>query len=180
MQLSNRSFERGLCLMLALLLTLAVPVSLRADDSDGRAEHWIAVGSTGTVDESALGAVGFYQGVAFNGGYGTATLRYNVTATDDLFGGGTTRFVMRYLDPGSCTRVVARLISYNLNTGVNTTLMTLNSDSFPQANAFQTRFLDSTTLPAFDFDNNGYYVEVDLTDCGSGNARIGLLRLNRF
>ena len=181
MQMSNRNYERGLSLLLALLLVIVVPASLRADDGDGNAEHWIAVGSTGTVDESDLGQVGFYQGVAFNGSHGIATLRYNVTPTDDLFGGGKTRFVMRYLDPGTCTRVEACLFRYNLNTGANTLLMTINSDSFPQANTFQTRFIDSAALPAFDFDNNGYYVEVYLTDnCGSGNARIGLLRLNRF
>ncbi len=181
MQMNNRSFEKAMRLMLALLMALVVPMSLRADDGDGNAEYWTAVGSTGTVDESSLGYIGFYQGVAFNANYGTATIRYNVTATDDLFGGANTRFAMRYLDAGACTRVEASLIRYNLNTGVNTTLLTLNSDSFPQSAAFQTKFIDSASLPAFDFDNNGYFVEVNLTDnCGSGNARIGLLRLNRF
>lgn len=180
MQMNNRNYERALRVMLAVLMVLVVPMSLRADDGDGNAEYWTAVGSTGTVDESNLGQVGFYQGVAFNGGYGTATLRYNVTATDDLFGGGSTRFVVRYLDPGACTRVEACLFRYNFNTGANTLLMTLNSDSFAQSSAFQTRFIDNATLPAFDFDNNGYYVEVYLIDnCGSGNARVGLLRLNR-
>lgn len=181
MQTNNRSYEKALRIMLALLMTFVVPMSLRADDGDGNAEYWTAVGSTGTVDESNLGQVGFYQGVAFNGGYGTATIRYNVTATDDLFGGATTRFAMRYLDAGACTRVEACLFQYNLNTGANTLLTTINSDSFPQSGAFQTRFIDNGALPAFDFNNNAYYVEVYLIDnCGSGNARIGLLRLNRF
>lgn len=181
MQINNRNYERVLSFMLAFLLVIIIPLNLRADDGDGNREHWMAVGSTGTVDEANLGLVGFYQGVAFMGGRGTALLRYNVTATDDLFGGGTTRFVMRYLDPGSCTRVEACLFRYNLNTGATDLLMTLNSDSFPQANAFQTRFIDSNSLPTFDFDNNGYFIEVYLIDnCGTGNARIGLLRLNRF
>ncbi len=181
MHMNNRSFEKAMRLMLALLMALVVPMSLRADDGDGNAEYWTAVGSTGTVDESNIGQVGFYQGVAFNGGYGVATIRYNVTATDDLFGGANTRFAVRYLDAGACTRVEACLFQYNLNTGANTLLMTLNSDSFPQSGAFQTRFIDSPSLPAFNFNDNGYYVEVYLIDnCGSGNARIGLLRLNRF
>lgn len=181
MYTSKLLFRSVLSLMLTLAMAIAVPVSARVDDGDSNAEYWTAVGSSGTVDESDLGQVGFYQGVAFLGGTGTATLRYNVTATDDLFGGSTTRFVMRYLDTGPCTRVVASLIRYNLNTGVNDVLMTINSDSFPQGNSFQTRFVDSTSLPAFDFNNNGYYVEVYLSDgCGSAGARIGLLRLNRF
>jgi hypothetical protein len=181
MQMSNRNSERAVRLMLAFLLALVIPFNLHADDGDGNAEHWIAVGSTGTVDESDLGRVGFYQGVAFNGSTGTTTLRYNVTPTDDLFGGNTTRFAMRYLDAGNCTRVEACLFRYSLNNGTITQLMTINSDSFIQANAFQTRFIDSASLPAFDFDNFGYFVEVYLTDnCGTGGARIGLLRLNRF
>lgn len=181
MHLSNQGYQKALTITLAFLMIIIVPVSLRADDGDGNAEYWTAVGSTGTVDEATLGQVGFYQGVAFMGTRGTATLRYNVTATDDLFGGATTRFAMRYLDPGACTKVEACLFRYNLNTGANELLMTINSDAFPQATAFQTRFIDNATLPAFDFNNNAYYVEVYLTDnCGSGNARIGILRLNRF
>ena len=60
---------------------------------------------------------------------------------------------------------------------------TINSNSFPQVNGFQTQFIDNNSLPAFDFNNNAYYVEVYLTEACSGaagNARIGLLRLNRF
>ncbi len=176
MQMSNRIYERAVSLMLAFLMVIVIPVSLRADG--GNAESWTAVGSTGTVDESNLGQVGFYQGVAFNGGSGTATLRYNVTATDDLFGSGPTSFTMRYLDTGSCTKVEACLFRYSF-TGTNDLLMTINSDSFTQATAFQTKSI-SASLPAFDFKNNAYYIEVYLTDnCGSGNARIGLLRLER-
>ena len=180
MQISNRNYERALRLMLAFLMVIIVPVSLRA-------AHWTAVGSTGTVDESDLGQVGFYQGVAFNGGYGTTTLRYNVTATDALSGGNKTRLKVRYLDPGYCTRVEACLFQYSFG-GTNTLLMTFNSDLFPPTlPGFQTQVIESPSPPAstalapFDFANNGYYVEVYLIDiCGSGNARIGLLSLDRI
>ena len=173
MQISNRNYERVLRLMLAFLMVIIVPVSLRA-------AHWTAVGSTGTVDESDLGQVGFYQGVAFNGGYGTTTLRYNVTATDALSGGSKTRLKVRYLDPGYCTRVEACLFRYNFG-GTNTLLMTFNSDLFsPASGGFLTKEIISSS-PAFDFADNGYYVEVYLIDiCGSGNARIGLLSLERI
>ncbi|MFN7928388.1 MAG: hypothetical protein U0Y68_10655 [Blastocatellia bacterium] len=183
MDMRNFTAQTVLRLMLAAILLCSVPFGLAADDGDGNREHWTAVGSSGTADEDSRGQVGFYQGVAFMGGYGTATLRYNVTATDDLFGGNTTRFVMRYLDTGPCAKVEACLFRYNLNTGANDLLMTINSNSFPQSTSFQTRFIDSTTLPAFDFDNNAYYVEVYLTEScnnGVGNARIGILRLSRF
>lgn len=177
---NNPIYRNSLSLLLALALLLVVPVN--ANDNDGNAEEWTAVGSTGVADESSLGLITMYQGVAALNyqAYGTAVLRYNVTATDDLFGGNNTRLVMRYLDNGSCSKVEACLFRYSLNTGQIDLLMTIDSNAFPASNAFQTRFVDSASLPAFDFNNNAYYVEVYLSrNCG-GDARIGLLRLSRF
>jgi hypothetical protein len=180
MQTNNPYFRQSVSLLLALCLVLAIPVA--ANDGDGNAEEWTAAGSTGVVDESSLNHVYFYQGVAALHPWvgGTAILRYNVTATDDLFGGNTTRLVARYQDNGGCSQVEVCLFRYNHNNGQIDLLMSLNSNSFPQGAGFQQRFIDSNSLPAFDFNNNAYFIEVYLTrTCGGGDPRIGVLRLSR-
>jgi hypothetical protein len=182
MQTNNVTYRKSLSLLMALLLVLALPVSLRAGDGDGNNEEWTAVGSTGVVDESDYNHVYFYQGVAAMHPWvgGTATLRYNVTATDDLFGGNTTRLVARYQDNGGCSQVEICLFRYNHNNGQIDLLMSLNSNSFPQGAGFQQRFIDAGNLPAFNFNDNAYFIEVYLTrTCGGGDPRIGVLRLSR-
>lgn len=181
MQWNNLNYRKSLSLILAFFLTLAVPLSTRANDGDGNAEEWTTVGSAGTVDNGSLGAINLNLGVAEMVGFGTAVVRYNVTATDDLFGGNTTRFVMRFRDNGSCSQVVAVLYRYSLNTGIITPLLTINSNSFAPSGSYQTQFVDSTALPAFDFNNNAYFVEVFLSrSCSGGAPAIGILRLSRF
>lgn len=179
MQINSWNYQKSLSLFLALFLSLVIPISA--------AQEWTAVGSTGTVDESDIGQIGFYSGVAFMGGAGSATIRYNVTATPGLTGGSQTRFVMRYQDNdnnGPCARVEARLFRYNLNTGQVDQLMALDSNTLPTppttAGGFRVKFADDPGV-SFDFSHNAYFVEVTLTRaCSAGDARIGVLRLGRI
>ena len=129
---------------------------------------WTSVGSAGTVDESSLFLANLgspLAGAVTMGGPGTVTIRYNVVAVAGLLRAANdtpmTILTARLLDHGAGEQVVVSLKQYNLyDPGAVTTLLTLDSDIFPASNLFQTHVV--TYCGSFDFENNGYFVEVQL------------------
>lgn len=116
----------------------------------------------------------------------TATIRYNVVAVDGLF--NATRAVgmrLRFRDDGARAQVVARLIEHNINTGVETTRLTFDSNTFAAANGYQVQ-ATGEFHPAwsFDFDQKAYYVEVTLTRISgttifnTGNPGLAIIQIN--
>ncbi len=88
-----------------------------------------------------------------------------MVAVDGLVdaGGDGYNLAVRLRDNGQDERVLVRLKAVDLNTGVVTTLMTLDSNAFPPNAAFQLR-----TVPVcwpnwgFNFQRNAYFVEAIL------------------
>jgi hypothetical protein len=127
---------------------------------------WTTVGSAGTVDEEDLllvqlgtpvpGAVSMRPVLR-----GALNVRYNVVAVNGLLGEATLVLTARYLDRGDGQRVFLELKEYNLNTGLTTTLLTLDSDAFPASDQFQTQSVGCEGVPFtnLDFSQNAYFVD---------------------
>ncbi|AZZ89850.1 hypothetical protein EUZ85_03645 [Hahella sp. KA22] len=148
------------------------------------ASPWTAVGSTGVVDEADAAEVNFSSGVAQISGAAPAsssvTLRYNVTAIADLDNGGVNkRLSARFRDNGSDARVVLSLRQYNYNSGLTTTLLTLDSNTRPANAAYQTHSVsDGCWTTSFDFSQNAYFIEAVLTRTSTaGSPGLAILRV---
>jgi hypothetical protein len=193
-------------LSLALLLSTMLATSLRATADDlTHQKCWTTVGSTGTVDEADRDKLVF-QGVtvAFPEilpplpnvelsaqaqtvpnalvfppqETTTATVRYNVVATDGLLQyGDHVGMTVRFRDDGDRARVFARLIEVDHFNGATVTRLTFDSNAFTAANNHQTQGVGANF--AFDFSQKAYYIEVTLTKISSpivvfGGGRPGL------
>ena len=194
------------CFALILLAGLIIPAS--AQDIW---KVWTSTASTGIVDESDVDKIIFSgPGVVFNplfipapGEEATAPIRYNVVAVDGLFANLTPTswpaLIVRYRDNGPNEHVVVRLKEFVLGVGVNAmgdfggpgegsfkTLITLDSDDYPQINAAQTQSIGNCgQFGQFVFANpntvKAYYLEVEITKRGtSGAPRLGGLAITRF
>ncbi|MBL8203596.1 MAG: hypothetical protein JNM09_05145 [Blastocatellia bacterium] len=162
--LAHRQF---LSLILATIFTLALPLQTRADN--GFAKPWTTVASAGTVDEADLNKVNYSEATArlnlATPANTTAVIRYNVVALDGLVdaGGDGYSLAVRFRDNGQDERVIVRLKAVDLNTGIVTTLMTLDSNAFAPNALFQLR-----SVPVcwpnwnFNFNRNAYFVEAIL------------------
>ena len=162
--LANRKF---LSLVLVTFFTLAIPLNARADNPF--AKPWTTVASAGTVDEADANKVNYSEATARLNlavpANSTATIRYNVTALDGLVdaGGDGYRLNVRFRDNGQDERVFVRLKAVDLNTGVITTLMTLDSNAFAPNALFQFRSVPVCNPPwGFNFNRNAYFVEAIL------------------
>jgi hypothetical protein len=90
---------------------------------------------------------------------------------------------VRFRDNGANARVIVHLRQYNLNTGVITTPLTLDSNAFPAAASSQVQRVNSTCFAGnfFDFQNNAYFIEAQLIKSAAGGdpvlaiIRIGTL-----
>lgn len=138
------------------------------------------VGSAGTVDEADMGLVSLSSGVAFmKSGAGNGSrlnIRYNVVATDDA-AGGAVDMTLRYRDNGAGARVIARLKSYNFRTGAIRTVLTFNSNDFPQSSRFQTQSVFHCGR-SLDFQSNAYFIDVELYKSNSGGTpALGLMKV---
>jgi hypothetical protein len=132
---------------------------------------WTSVGSAGTVDEADLlrvqlgtpvpGAVSMGPGPAFRS---AVRIRYNVVAVGGVLD-GSVGMAARWLDRGDGQRVFLELKEYNLGTGLTTTLLTLDSDAFPAAPAFQTGSTNGCVPPfvTLNFSENAYFVDAVLS-----------------
>lgn len=174
-------------LMLATMLGTAL-----AQDSW---KIWTSAASTGTVDEEDLNKVVFTGPIAsFNPAMheGTATIRYNVVAVDGLFANPTPTswpaLTIRYRDNGASEHVVVRLKEYILaGTGAGTinTLITLDSDDYPQIPGMQSQSIGNCgRFGKFDFAEPNiirvYFVEAELTKGVNGAPRLGGLSISRY
>lgn len=196
---STKAFSRLLSLTL-LLSALLIPAA--ADDFP-QLKCWTTVGSAGTVDEADRDKLVFQganvsfpeilpplpsvelpersqplaNAVALPQETTTATIRYNVVATDGLFQyGGCVGMLLRYRDDGDRARVFARLIELDLNTGATVTRLTFDSNAFPASANFQTHSVGGNF--SFDFGQKAYYVEVTLTKVSSPIVIFGAGRPN--
>ena len=140
---------------------------------------WTSVGSDGTVDEADLGVVALSPNTAAvrSATLGaTVEIRYNVVATDGIFGGEskTKNLTVRFADNGNSAQVIVRLITFNIISGVSSTLVEFNSNNFPPSNVAQAKTVGfNCQKPEFDFEKNIYFIEVQLIKTGiNGNPLI--------
>lgn len=128
-----------------------------------RADHWTAVASTGTVDESAAGifemtgpSLGYLGG---SPSLNRITARYNVTNTAGQELPPWTTLELGYFDAAPGSSVNARLVRVKPCTGTETTLCTAFSVDSPSPTCV------TCTIPTgtLDFANYLYYVEVSIT-----------------
>ncbi len=203
----------GLFLSVALLLTatLAASSTVRAD-VDSWFKAWTSVGSAGTIDEASTSKL------VMNGSYisfpeilsplptdtfepaerlsaaaapletVTATVRYNVVATDGLFENGAYLGMRaRIRDDGDRAQVVLRLYEINIDTGVTSLVMTLDSNTFTASNNYQTVGASVFVGNRINFQQNAYFVEATLTKkqspltpIGGGRPGIAVIQLQKF
>src|SRR5215217_4411079 len=124
---------------------------------------WTSVGSDGTVDEADLGVVALSSNTAAVKPAtiaATVEIRYNIVATQGLFGGecNTKTLLIRYADNGSQAQVIVRVHTFNIRTGVSSILAEFNSNNHATSNVAQARSVSFATN--FFFQTNIYYVEV--------------------
>lgn len=173
---SKIAVKLGLTAFLAVQVLNSMPVLAQGGP-------WTSVGSAGTVDEEDLKIVrlGGPSGVVSMAPAATGTLniRYNVVAVDGIFGGNNYGLTLRYRDDaGAGGRVVARLKQLNLATGVETTLLKLDSNSFPFAPDYQVRNVYSACGSSLNFSNNAYFVDVEIVkNAASAKPALAMMRL---
>jgi hypothetical protein len=189
------SYRKGLCLMLALLITLSTSSISRADDAV-TSKLWTTVASAGTVDDADVGEVVFTGSLAklqipvltdqttkatSASLSSSAVIYYNVVALDGLFFGEGATLRARFLDNGDQAQVILHLKEVNLDTGVTTTKMTLDSNKFPSASAFQTQSVSKCgSGSGFNFANRAYFIEAQLIRTGpNGNPGLAAIQLGR-
>jgi hypothetical protein len=184
------NFRLLLSLILAVGIVAGMPSAASAQQG---AQPWTTVGSAGTVDQLSVMFISYDGPAAVLTGLqrGGAIIRYNVVAEDDLVSQDTRQSIhmlVRYratpdaIVVGADSQVVAKLIEVNLFTGTSTTKLTMDSNSFPPSNDFQTQIVSTCPAPAaFDFGSNAYYIEVRLGKkfFFSGSPAIQAIRLER-
>ena len=147
-----------------LIAMLAMGLSTAAE---AQIKDWTTVGSAGAVDEADTGIV--LLGSPTAGAVtmpaeaiGTLNIRYNVVAVDSIFGGSLV-FRASLRDNGPDARVIVRLKQYGLSTGVTTTLLTLDSNSFPASSRFQVqRAGPDCSGASLNFFENAYFMDVEI------------------
>lgn len=166
--LANGILATALIAVVAAVMTLSGPASGQATFS----EPWTQIGSAGAIDE-ADGSIYRVAGIkleATSSAPRTAVdARYNVVAVGSLIGPGAKEMVVRFADNGAGGRVVVTLKSTNLDNGVTSTLLTLDSDDFPAASTAQARRVFDCDL-AFDFVHNVYWIEANLIRSSSSGV----------
>jgi hypothetical protein len=132
----NRARKHTTLLWFAFCIFLTMACSAKA-------QTWVA--STGTVDEGSLLTFQFTNGEAFVRGDapGQVILRFNVLPVGDLLVPVTQACCegralwVRFMDNGDGAQVLVKLDQYNVLTGETTTLLSFNSNDFPQQPGFQ-------------------------------------------
>jgi hypothetical protein len=178
-QTLKNAMRIGLSLMLTFMTVLAHPALAQ------NSKAWTSVASAGVVDDEDIAKVAMpgahvVQLAVGGGASASATIRYNVTATEGLFTPlGVPRMRVRYSDNGAAAQVLVRLIRVSLLDGSTTQMLELNSNDFA-GTGFQIR----TTAPCesvaygFDFTNYAYFVEAKLTrNNNGGSPKLGAIQL---
>ena len=167
--------------MLSILLVAMTTTGLST--AWAQTDPWTTVGSAGTVDEADTGIVLLGSPNAGSvtmpaAATGTLNVRYNVVAVDGALGGDNYALTARFRDNGANGRVIVRLKRYNLNTGVVTTLLTLDSNAFVGLDSFQTRTVTSACGTSLDFFNNAYFMDVEIIKtAAAGTPALGSIKL---
>ena len=163
----------GAAAAVALALIAAVPAVSHAIGFGNR--QWTTIGSAGV----AMGGGVTNAGTAAVLDSNSATVRYNVVATDGLFATNpefpflatSTSMSARFLDPGNTSRVIIRLRRTNLVTSATSTLLTIDSNDFGASNLYQNQTVGCGL--GFDFSTYAYFVEVALSRTAE-NASAGI------
>jgi hypothetical protein len=165
--------RRAATSLVLALATIATGTAITVFANDTK-KPWTTVGSAGTVDEEDLSIFNTNdRNISLNAPQLPATLdvRYNIVAVDgialpDDLEPESIFMKVRYRDMGSNGQIVLQLKKYNLNTGSNTTLLTFDSNSAPQTTAPQVQQVSTNPCAGtvkFDFVNNAYYIDAQLT-----------------
>lgn len=123
------------------------------------ADHWTAVASTGSVDESnatIYNAGTFTLGYSAGGSLATITARYNVTNTSGAEIAPWSRMEISYSDPGASSSLTATLFQVDKCSGAITTICTVTSLDSLTCNAC------TFTVP-IDFSLFNYVVEARIS-----------------
>ena len=137
--------------------------------------QWTTIGSAGVAMAGGVTNAGTAAVLDSD----SATVRYNVVATDGLFATNpdfpflatSTSMTARFLDPGNNSRVIVRLKRTNLVTSATSTLLTIDSNNFGASNLYQNQTVGCGQ--GFDFSTYAYYVEVALSRTAE-NASAGI------
>ena len=139
-------------------------------------QQWTTIGSAGVAMGGGVTNAGT---AAVLDSSNSATVRYNVVATDGLFATNpdfpflatSTSMAARFLDPGNNSRVIVRLRRTHLVTSATSTLLTIDSNNFGASNLYQNQTVGCGQ--GFDFSTYAYYVEVALSRTAA-NASAGI------
>ena len=173
---NRRLITRGRTGSLLAGLTVAVMLLCHGGAAFAQDRCWTMGGSTGTVDEADLNLVTLTDNTAAISSAvtnATGDIRYNVVAVDGVFGGEQhmKALTVRFADNGEAARVIVHLRRVGIDSGVLTTLVTLDSNEYPAISQAQTQ---SKTFncqgPEFDFENNIYYIEAQLIKTGASGT----------
>ncbi len=164
-------------LRLALIVLVGLSALSNPPPAAAQSKCWTTVGSAGTVDEADTGIVSLaLNNVTIKPTLSNATLnvRYNIVATDGLFGGDRIGMGIRYADNGPNAHVAVRLREVNFQTGVTANRMSFDSNAFPQAAGAQTQFVGTACFSGsfFDFSANVYYLDVEISKTGVGGTPV--------
>jgi hypothetical protein len=169
-------------LSLVLFITMLTMGFSKA--AEAQSKDWTTVGAAGTVDEDDRGIV--LLGSPIPGAVtmpaaaiGVLNIRYNVVAVDGVFGGSII-FSASFQDNGPNARVIVRLKQQGLNTGITTTLLTLDSNAFPASSRFQVQSAGpDCSGAALNFFENAYFMDVEITKTKpAGTPVLGMIRLS--
>lgn len=214
---SHNSYSKTISLILSFALlvatTMTTATTARAD-VDSWFKAWTTVGSAGTIDESSTGklimqgsTISFpeilpplptdtFEPLTDHSAFAaaipletvTATVRYNVVATDGLFENGAwLGMKSRLRDNGDRAQVVLRLYEVNIDTGATSLVMTLDSNSFTPSGNYQTVGASVFVGNRINFLQNAYYIEatmiqkrLQISPIGGGRPGIAVIQLNKF
>ena len=173
LRLTGFGKRAGVAGAVALALIAAAPAVSHAIGFGNR--QWTTIGSAGV----ALGGGVTDAGTAAVLNSSSATVRYNVVATDGLFEpdpdnaflATSTSMAARFLDPGNNSRVIVRLRRTHLITSATSTLLTIDSNNFGASNLYQNHSVGCGQ--GFDFSTYAYWVEVTLSRTAD-NASAGI------
>jgi len=140
-------------------------------------QQWTTIGSAGVAMSGGVTDAG--TAAVLDSSSNSATVRYNVVATEGLFASNpaapflatSTSMAVRFLDPGNTSRVLVRLRRTHLLTSATSTLLTIDSNNFGASNLYQNHSVGCGQ--GFDFSTYAYYVEVTLSRTAA-NAPAGI------
>jgi hypothetical protein len=169
------SFRRAMSFLLCFAAVLAVPFAVGAQD-----HPWTTVGSAGTVDYQDLSEfITSFSRIEVKSTAAipaTVTVRYNVVEEPGLFD-PCIKFAIRYLDNGQDAQVSATLYELSLATGINSPMLTFNSNSFGASGLYQLQAV-GTCDKHFNFVENAYFVQVQLKKTGAkGKAGLQAIKI---